>query len=378
MLKYLTTSLDGIYLVWMESCNQFIQLAEPAFRVFRLYANDTPIKSIVDECVTHYNLPENESFRFVNEMIDGIELQLQQKDNQRIVEKKYPDADFSFVPHSVKYYAVGDKCLKVSFENRLLEHYIHPLFCHLESEPIDISSKYTFELFYYQGLVTFRHNGQCVGQWPEDASAFIKGKFFIYFLNDIYNKTESDWMATLHASAVINGKKAIAFSASSGSGKSTLAAIMHANGYQLIADDFVAVDKISKCAHPFPVAMSVKDGSLDVLSEFYPSLKQGDSIPLSHNRSGKYLTHEMALETYQTPLPVTDMIFVEYNPQVEFDLKPIKATEALQLIVDESWIQAESDSICEFMQWLAQTHFYRMRYSVNSKAIEAVKKIFEE
>jgi len=259
-----------------------------------------------------------------------------------------------------------------------LEHYLHPLLCHLETPNESSNYEFIFELFYYNDKVILRHNGLCLGQWNEDASAWIKGKFFIQLLNDIYGKTDSDWMTTLHASAVTNGKKAIAFSAASGSGKSTLAALMHANGFQLIADDFVAVDKGEMFAHPFPVAMTVKDGSLNVLSGFFPSLNNGESVPLSHNRSGRYLSHEIALETCQSALPIKEMVFVEYNPQVEFEISNMQATEALQLIVDESWIQHEAESIAIFMQWLQQTRFYRLRYSNNNKAIEAVSTLFAQ
>lgn len=376
MLCYISRKINDLYILWLEAHNQFIQFAEPAYYVFSLYANNTPIDAIVAGCSNKYGLPVSESNRFVGEIINEIEQLLQSFNNKITVPKSYPNYDFTFPVYSTKHYKTGSKKIKTIYQSRLLEHYLHPLLSHLEHIENPNTYDHVYELFYYNNRVVLRHDGTCLGQWEENASMLIKGRFFGQMLNDMYNKTDNDWMATLHASAITNGIKTVAFSAGSGRGKSTLAALMHANGFQLIADDFVAVDNILFNAHPFPVAVSIKDGSLEVLQNLFPSLKKNKSIALSHNRSGRYLSHEIAFETCQTTCPLFDMIFVEYNPQIDFEMKPVNASEALQLIVNESWIQPEIKNMESFLQWLGQTHFYRLCYSNNQRAIEAISNMF--
>ena len=109
--------------------------------------------------------------------------------------------------------------------------------------------------------------------WKQDETHLLKGMAFLQILNAVYEKDDKDWMAVIHASAVSNGSKTIIFTASSGSGKSTIAALLQKEGFALVSDDFVAIGSLSQHVFPFPVALSIKEGAMDILAGLYPSLK---------------------------------------------------------------------------------------------------------
>lgn len=78
--------------------------------------------------------------------------------------------------------------------------------------------------------------------------------------------------ALVHAGAVAHGDKAACIAGLSGSGKTTLVARLVSRGLTYLADD---VTPISTCGRvlPWPLPMSVKLDSWDVLSESYPALE---------------------------------------------------------------------------------------------------------
>src|SRR5690606_33142888 len=133
---------------------------------------------------------------------------------------------------------------------------------------------FLFELFKSQDMIVFRFNGEVKGTWKKDETHLVKGLIFMYLINVIHGKTEADWLMTVHASAISNGRKTILFSAPPNHGKTTIAALLQNRGYKLISDDFVPIDRNSLKAYPFPIAMSVKQTSMDLLASLFPGLEQ--------------------------------------------------------------------------------------------------------
>lgn len=95
----------------------------------------------------------------------------------------------------------------------------------------------------------------------------------------------------LHASAVERDGKAIILTGESGSGKSTLAALLGEAGWRLLADEFVLIDPDTGLIHPFPRAISLKNGSIAELertvkdeARFGPLLRATPKGDLRHLR----------------------------------------------------------------------------------------------
>lgn len=71
----------------------------------------------------------------------------------------------------------------------------------------------------------------------------------------------------LHAATVEKDGRALVMTGESGAGKSTLAALLGEQGWRLMGDEFALLDLESGDLHPFPRAVSLKNGAIRVMEE---------------------------------------------------------------------------------------------------------------
>ena len=69
----------------------------------------------------------------------------------------------------------------------------------------------------------------------------------------------------LHAATVERDGRALILTGESGAGKSTLAALLGERGWRLMGDEFALLDVASGDLHPFPRAISLKNGAIRVM-----------------------------------------------------------------------------------------------------------------
>lgn len=69
----------------------------------------------------------------------------------------------------------------------------------------------------------------------------------------------------LHAATVEKHGRALIMTGESGAGKSTLAALLGERGWRLMGDEFALLDLDSGDLHPFPRAISLKNGAIAVM-----------------------------------------------------------------------------------------------------------------
>ena len=180
---------------------------------------------------------------------------------------------------------------------------------------------------------------------------------------------------TVHASAISNGHKTILFSAAPGSGKSTIAALMQTRGFKIISDDFVPIERSTFKAFPFPIAMSVKEGSLDLLKPHYPELENNPIIILNPEKRIKYLPIDNRI--MKMAFPVNEFIFIKYDSSVDFELEKIEPANAVKTLFEEAWIPPQPDNVAIFLDKITGISFFRLTYSNNIKALDAISQLFE-
>jgi hypothetical protein len=203
----------------------------------------------------------------------------------------------------------------------------------------------------------------------------VKGNIFVELINVLHDKIDDDWLMTVHASAISNGRKTILFSAAAGSGKTTIAALLQARGYQLISDDFVPIDQDSFRAYPFPIAMSVKEGSLDLLTSHYPVLEDKPLNYINPEKSVRYLPVENI--RMKMIFPVKEFIFIKYDSTVDFIMEKLDPVKAIQQLLDEAWILPSPENVLVFFNKIVQASFFQLNYSNNEKALEAITQLFD-
>jgi len=69
----------------------------------------------------------------------------------------------------------------------------------------------------------------------------------------------------LHAASVEKAGQALILTGESGAGKSTLAALLGERGWRLMGDEFALLDPETGLLHPFPRAVSLKNGAIAVM-----------------------------------------------------------------------------------------------------------------
>ncbi len=128
----------------------------------------------------------------------------------------------------------------------------------------------------------------------------------------------------LHANAVHVGDGAVLFAGNSGAGKSTTAAVFHQRGYQIIADDVVAVDQQQRAI-----------GGIPQLKLWQDTLKQlqleGQDLSRIRPQLEKY---RYSLGTVvSTPLPICAVYFLSTHNEHEdhqFEFHPLQGMAKFQ------------------------------------------------
>jgi len=374
-ISYINKKIGTSHFIWLQNSNQYFYLEEPAWYVFRRIAKRHKSETIAKEFSNRYGLNGKDSLNFVLEIRQKInEINhpaLQIEDTEKITSLHDKQA---CSPYSRFTYNMQSKIIDFSYETSWLESWIHPLIKHLEStgKPKERSN---FELLTHENRVILRIDKVVKDSWEKDESSLVKGRVFIELLNVIHNKKDSDWLMTVHASAVTNGKKTVLFSAAAGSGKTTIAALLQTQGYSIISDDFVPVEKSTFKAYPLPIAMSVKEGSMNLLSAHYPELDINSFVKVSSKKKVKYLPVDANI--VNLIFPVNEFIFIKYDNSVDLELEKADPVDALKRLFEEAWIPSSAENAAIFLDKILNVSFYNLTYSNNEKAIEAINQIFE-
>jgi len=375
-ILYVKKKVGKSYLLWFQNSNLFFYLEEPAWFVFRKVVNRNKSETIAKEFCHRYSLSYEDSFKFVVEIRQQIE-----EMNRPLTAKRYFETHKDEINKHV-YHASSKHCYNMfnkeivfSYETLHLENYIHPMVSYLKTNSNSTVKSY-FELFNYKNRVILRVNGELKGSWTKNESEFVKGRIFVELINEIHNKKQSDWLMTVHASAISNGIKTILFSASPGSGKTTIAAILKAHGYQIISDDFVAIEQSSFNAYPLPIAMSIKEGSLELLKPYFPELNNYPLVIVNSQKKVKYLPVEDKM--MKMIFPVNEFVFIKYDKSVDFKLEKIEPMKALNRLLNEAWIPGTPENIRIFFDRILKASYYSLTYSNNEKALDAINKLFQK
>jgi len=376
-IKYIKKKIGQTYLVWFQNSNLYTQLEEPAWFVFRKTANRHKTETIISDFSWRYGIDVEQSKQFVNDIQSMINKMNQPTPISHLPDNYPVELKFKkFKPYSTRCYQITHNLIEFSFENQQFETYIHPLLSYLETAKTNSKSS-QFELFKYQDKSVLRLNGEVKGAWTYDNTHRLIGFTYMSLINEMYNKTDDFWLMTVHAAALTNGLKTILIPAESGSGKTTMAALLQSRGYQLLSDDFVPIDRHSFQAWPFPIAMSIKLGAMDVLSSVYPDLDNNPIKLTSSQKTVRYLSPEYKPESNNLGSPIKEVISIKYDPTVEFEFKKADKLKSIKLLLDQSWILPNAGNAAAFLDRVSQCSFYQLTYSNNEKALDAISKLFD-
>jgi len=441
--KYSHLVVEDTYVVWLKRVHRFIQFKEPAFFVFEQCMTGTDPQVIAGYCRKRYDLPAKEAARFVREIISETKkltkAEVKVKIKKEIVNQNKVEAEDKIKAKAAeekrKYYEhlcrIGGKTILFRYGDEVMEGVFRPLFEQFELIKVKAETKAkisgetgeSIELFSRKDAWCIGINGVEVHSFPEEDWEHFHGAVYTELLNLLHGKKLEEWMGVFHAAAVVQEKKgrrdegtlrrrdleterlrdgemeglrdeemeglrdeeagenqALIFLGESGAGKSTVAAILMAQGYRVLTDDFLPVG-IPKNAvnntpliYPMPAAISVKKNAIPILLPWYPEMEE-EAI---------FAAEEEEYETYLplsgnagdlSPIPAKAIFFIKYDPTVDFRLTRESNLERMNAFLKQSWIANNTAAAEAFLKWYFSLPVYSLVYSDAEKLINGLNSL---
>lgn len=134
----------------------------------------------------------------------------------------------------------------------------------------------------------------------------------------------------VHAGAVVSpAGTAVLLPAPSRSGKTTLVAALVAAGFDYLSDEAAAIDPVTRMVHPFPKALSLKEGTLDLLPNLLHVARDGKVARERH-----ILADEIRAGSRGGPSRVSAVVAIKRGTQTA--LSPIGAATAAKLMAENA------------------------------------------
>lgn len=362
--------LEGKTVLWLRKINNYIIAENGAAEIIKKIVEGNRRKMIVEFCMEQFDLTENGANALV-------------ADYQNVLGEKYkttaaaPEMELNGTLlrkpekfYSKKYYRINDLLFSAEYETEYAEFLNHPKFAHHETgESTD--GHHTIKVFDSGEQMSLVVDDKLIGNWRRDENHFLSGKFSMLILQLLHKKDESNWLGVLHAAGVSNGKNCIIFFGDSGNGKSTLSAILMANGFNVLADDFLPIEKESCHVCKFPSAISVKKEAFDLLMPVFPQLINAEQYenPV-FNKTFRYLAQD---DSELVSVPAVALVFVKYRKDSGFNLEEYSKIETLTHLIPDSWINPSPENAESFIRWISSLKSYRLTYSDNQKLISFVR-----
>ncbi|WP_299062084.1 hypothetical protein [uncultured Polaribacter sp.] len=359
-------------IVWFENSNEYLVLENTTADILKRLSKGISVNDIAEALSKKLGVPLDKTIDFVLDLEKKTYKPKSKIKSQLINDYRDIKTPKSF--EFIKYYKVNNVVFKVSFLSETELAFVHPKFAHLSIKNTS-NFDYEFDVFIENKYIFLKVDKELIGAWSRDDIHYFQGKFSMEFIQKIHQKEENKWMGVFHASAVSNNKKAILFLGDSGNGKSTSLALLQANGFTCLADDFVPMDAHKKEVYSFPAAISIKKSSLHTLLPIYPELETTAEYHFKRlNKIVRYLKPNN--DNYFSHLPCNELVFIKYQKDANLAFEKISKIDAFMQLVPDSWLSPKKENAQMFLNWFDSLNCYQLTYSKNDEMIKTVSKIF--
>ncbi len=181
----------------------------------------------------------------------------------------------------------------------------------------------------------------------------------------------------IHAAAITSGKGGILLPGESGSGKSTFTTWLVSKGYGYLTDELVVITEKTHRIVPFTRPLSIKKGSVSVVSSFV----NPDPQHMITGRNGSMLAHRCVNSNFEvdTP-PLTLILFPKYQPNSPLELKRISPAIACAKLM-ECYVNARNipgHGIGTLADLIRNTQVYQLTYGTFDGIQKLLGDTFEE
>lgn len=139
----------------------------------------------------------------------------------------------------------------------------------------------------------------------------------------------------LHAACVEKGGRAVILTGESGAGKSTLSAWLGECGWRFMGDEFCLLEPESGLLHPFPRAVSLKNGAIGVMAQRVPAKRFGPEMIGTPKGTIRHLRpNGEAVARMREPARPALILFPRFGRPNE--VRPVGAAEAFMRLTQAS------------------------------------------
>ena len=371
--QFLHKAIENKTITWFKNTNEYLVLENQTADILKRLSKGIPVQKIAEALSKKLAVPLDKTIDFILDLECKIYLP-KTTFTQEIV-NDYRDVNTPKTFHFIKFYQINCIVFKVCYATEHELSLVHPKFSHLETPALN--ENHLFIVFQENNFIFLFVDNTLIGAWQKKETHFFQGKFSMQIIQKIHKKEEKEWMGVFHASAVSNGKKAILFLGDSGNGKSTSLALLQANGFSCLADDFVPIDAEKQEVYGFPAAISIKKNSVKPLLPFYPELKKATEYHYKHfNKIVRYLPTSNS--NFYTHLPCKELIFIKFKKDAQLICTKISKIKAFEQLIPDSWISPETKNADIFLNWFTNVTCYQLTYSKTTELVAAVSKIFSD
>jgi hypothetical protein len=171
------------------------------------------------------------------------------------------------------------------------------------------------------------------------------------------------WFALIHGAALSFGGHGLALAGPSGSGKSTLVAGLIAQGYDFLTDDLIAISEPHGTIVPWPLPVSIKQGSFDIVRAYHPQLVEAAPYRTKGVEARMLIPQTSAGDV--DPVPLRHLAFPRFVAGAKAHTRRLSSFEAIErLLKDRVWLgnPVTEQRMSAFLAWLDRTPAYALSY----------------
>lgn len=203
-------------------------------------------------------------------------------------------------------------------------------------------------------------NGNIVLREQDQGAA--RGGLLVLWLQ--LSADDRPWLACLHASAVGRGDHCLIFSGDCGAGKTTLTLGMVHAGFEFLVDDMVPIDAGDHSIWPLPLAMSLKEGTVELARSLFPDINALPAVPTDRGPVRYFFPSSQARPWAKGGLPAAAMIFPRYEAGADLCLSPLDRIQALQRLANNgSSLDIDGRHLQKTLNWLETIPCFDLHYS---------------
>ena len=361
-------NIENKDVVWFQDSNEYLVVEPIVGKILSLLKQGISKDEINNHISKELNIPIAE----LNNLIDDVSLlvhSIDRKEKENIIPIQKPNNFLKPI-----FYKINGIIFKIDFASEYELSLVHPKFAHIEIDTVK-RVHHHFKVYSNADFISFNIDNKNIGTWKLNEVHYFQGKFSMKIVELMHQKTENKWMGVFHASAISNGKEAMLFLGDSGNGKSTSLALLQANGFTCLADDFVPIEAKKQEVYSFPSAISIKKNSLETLLPIYPELRTSAEYHFKRlNKIVRYLPPNN--NDYNNHLPCKALVFIKYEKNSGLSIKEISKIEAFEQLIPDSWLSPLQENVEIFLNWFSKLPCYQLTYSDNKKMIATVNQIF--